>query len=607
MLRRLLQHRFTLLVALLAGAFGLYLPSLHLPFFPDDLALAELFHPAGPLDWGEVPKILWPSKGNFNFHNHLRPLGWLSALLDDALFGLHPEAFRAVGIGLHALNSWLVGLLAGALITRRRALHRSFAALAFLLSPLAVEPVVWVCHRFTLLSTTFFLLAALGTLQIASKKGRALTVFWLCLAGLLSKDSLLSQCFVLAPFAFCAGRGSRWRAFFLALKATSAAVAVDLLLRRWATGAWLPSYEEGGDILSTLSLNSLASRLPGTFRIFLSGSGGLDASPWIAWVALAAAAALLVLGVSKRSGLLASAALLLGLLGASLPVLAVTDDLAGARQLYLPGAALAIVFARGAAASRVGIVLGGIFAATLLIHHLGRQEAYVEAGRRVESLVHHIDGIGRPEDRVVVLELEASHRGAPVFGLNATHLHIRFLPVLHTPPRDVRGGSPDDFAMGFSGDRPTHLLACKSLEAGIRIPGEGEAPSRLLSLLSPASGAFWPSPGTPFGAALVFEAPPGLEAFRVILECESLRADLILKVSDQGGLVRKTSKGKSLLVIPALGLHPLLPSADLPALLRLASGPARPARIKVEELPKAGASRAGAATPWQSFQLGRRP
>lgn len=112
------------------------------------------------------------------------PLTWISHALDYALWGLNPFWHHLTNIVFHALNTFIVVILAARLMEvymrGRRILHTGFyrngsliaaltAGLLFGLHPLHVESVVWVSERKDLLCGLFFLLSVLAYTRYAAE------------------------------------------------------------------------------------------------------------------------------------------------------------------------------------------------------------------------------------------------------------------------------------------------------------------------------------------------------------------------------------------------------------------------------------------------------
>jgi tetratricopeptide (TPR) repeat protein len=161
----------------LAGAaalatFLVYLAALHNDFvgWDDDHYVVENHH----IRSFDAALFKWAffAFSSSNWH----PLTWISHALDYAIWGLNPLGHHLTNITLHAVNTFLVVVLAMRLLAafkERAALNgsRSFlndrailiaagtTGLLFGLHPLHVESVAWVAERKDLLCALFFLLS----------------------------------------------------------------------------------------------------------------------------------------------------------------------------------------------------------------------------------------------------------------------------------------------------------------------------------------------------------------------------------------------------------------------------------------------------------------
>jgi len=89
------------------------------------------------------------------------PAVFTSFWIERQLWGLHPAGYHLVNIALHALDALLVWRLGRAL----RLPGAWFVAALFALHPVQVESVAWISERKNVLSTCFYLLAALAWLR----------------------------------------------------------------------------------------------------------------------------------------------------------------------------------------------------------------------------------------------------------------------------------------------------------------------------------------------------------------------------------------------------------------------------------------------------------
>lgn len=112
-----------------------------------------------------------------------RPLRELSYLLDYFLFGLEPWGYHFQNIFWHALNCWLVYLLA-----IRLKLHPLVAwvsAFLFLAHPVHVEVVANSSHRKDSLALAFLLMALLSYMKLGEQKAVSTRCVWLVTTFLL--------------------------------------------------------------------------------------------------------------------------------------------------------------------------------------------------------------------------------------------------------------------------------------------------------------------------------------------------------------------------------------------------------------------------------------
>ena len=176
------------------------------------------------------------------------PLLWISYMADVEVFGAGPQGHHLVNVLLHAANA---ALLFWALFRMTGSRWRSFfVAALFAWHPTRMEAVAWIAARKDMLSGLFFMLALLAYVRHAEKPsaGRMASVFFLMLAGLLSKAILIAlppillllDCWPLkrARWPRGGGAGKEWRPL-LAEKApliVLAAVFIGLNLVTHTTG-----------------------------------------------------------------------------------------------------------------------------------------------------------------------------------------------------------------------------------------------------------------------------------------------------------------------------------------------------------------------------------
>ena len=122
----------------------------------------------------------------FDFYSaNWHPLTWISHAVDYALWGLNPLGHHLTNIILHAMNTFLVVLLAGRLLDaygkgragsgqpsflddRTALIAAGVTGLLFGLHPVHVESVAWVAERKDLLCGLFFLLSLMAYIRHAA-------------------------------------------------------------------------------------------------------------------------------------------------------------------------------------------------------------------------------------------------------------------------------------------------------------------------------------------------------------------------------------------------------------------------------------------------------
>ena len=156
----------------------IYWPSADSPFQFDD----ALFLDDDNVKLGRWQALVWPPAA--------RLLPWISFLGQYQIHGPKPEPYHIFNILLHGLNTLLVFLLLGYLLSGegkisqvRSSFLPFFGALVFALHPLQTEAVLYTYQRSTLLAACFSFL----TLLAYRSKSPRLTLAFLVLA-LLSKE-----------------------------------------------------------------------------------------------------------------------------------------------------------------------------------------------------------------------------------------------------------------------------------------------------------------------------------------------------------------------------------------------------------------------------------
>ena len=171
------------LVLLVAAS---YLPVLEAGFVWDDVIFAEepVVH-----QWSGLWNI-WFSPADIKKEGHYWPVVYTSFWLEHKLWGLNPLGYHIVNLLLHIANVLLIWRL-----LRRLAVPGAWViAAVFAVHPLHVESVAWVIERKDLLSTLFYLTAALTWIRFveAPQPARYLLALGLFAAGLLSKSVVVT-------------------------------------------------------------------------------------------------------------------------------------------------------------------------------------------------------------------------------------------------------------------------------------------------------------------------------------------------------------------------------------------------------------------------------
>lgn len=160
------------LMAALALTLLLYLNTLSLPFFQDDVIHARWLSTRTALD-------PWLTAENLPTY---RPLGESLLKLWYDVLGRHvPAVLRLQNILMHALNAALVALLALRFDgSKRRYLTAGLAAVLFAAFPFAYQAVVWINVFFYPLGTLLMLLCALAYMRARTRgQRRWLVAAWL--------------------------------------------------------------------------------------------------------------------------------------------------------------------------------------------------------------------------------------------------------------------------------------------------------------------------------------------------------------------------------------------------------------------------------------------
>jgi len=134
---------------------------------------------------------------NFDWSNYFRPLGVVLFATETRVFDVAPAPMHLLSLGLHLVNSVLVGVLARSMLTPSDS-HVSakmlpcLAMMLFGVHPLLVEPVVWISGQVDLLVTLFMLLGLLANLVLRRTVVRAVAVALCFLLAAGTKEAAVS-------------------------------------------------------------------------------------------------------------------------------------------------------------------------------------------------------------------------------------------------------------------------------------------------------------------------------------------------------------------------------------------------------------------------------
>ncbi|MEE9614567.1 MAG: tetratricopeptide repeat protein [Thermodesulfobacteriota bacterium] len=362
-------RKATLLAALLVSCvtFLAYLPALDNGFVNwDDPAYVYENPNIRSLD-AEFFRQLPTAVVSSNWH----PLTVLSHGVDCALWGPDPMGHHLSSVVLHALNTFLVFILAvrlvGAALPVRALAAGAVTALLFGLHPLHVESVAWVSERKDVLYSFFFLLSVLAYLRyVSSEKGGGKATAYAASLGFFALSLMSKPMAVTLPLVllildyYPLGRLKAKRVvvekvpFFL-LSAVAALAAI------WT--------QHEGETISSLGLNPLITRILVSIRAYVfylyKMVLPLDLAPLYpyptdinalsleyagAFLLLLAITALCVLAIKKKPGL---SALWLYYLVTLFPVIGVVTfgaHEAADRYTYLPALGPFLLAGVGAAA-----------------------------------------------------------------------------------------------------------------------------------------------------------------------------------------------------------------------------------------------------------------
>ncbi|MGB1251858.1 MAG: hypothetical protein ACPG8W_14660, partial [Candidatus Promineifilaceae bacterium] len=179
----------SLLVGCILLVLLLYPEALWLPYFFDDLDHV-------PFAMENSFGTIWRSPGGFPY---FRPLGVSALRLVGRLFGASAFAHHAFNLILHALNGFLVGLIAGRLNSAEKHPRAILAATLFILFPFSYQAVPWVDAVYHLITTFLLLAALLSYLHYQTSRQRRwaiLTVVCLFFAPFAHENGLIGGALV---------------------------------------------------------------------------------------------------------------------------------------------------------------------------------------------------------------------------------------------------------------------------------------------------------------------------------------------------------------------------------------------------------------------------
>lgn len=319
-------------VALTAVAFFAW--TAHTYFLSDDFILLVQAH--APWSWRG---ILATRGGDGSF----RPAGILSYVISAKWAGSDPAAWHWIGFVLHAATALLVYALTAALGFSRFAAW--LGATVFALHGSHPEAVVWIAGRFDLLSTLFFLAAAV-TFVLSWRAGGGRRMLYECAAvvsmavAMLTKESAYSFPLVAALLVACfSGVRDRraWR-----LVAVLFGVTLMLFAYRWSLLGGIGGY---GGVSFAPSLKALALRMWAVLFFPVNWAIRPGAALIAVAVAYVAGLARLFMVRAEISKLAFAAGFALMTAAPALSQLLIGLDLEKARVLYLPSVGLCLLVA----------------------------------------------------------------------------------------------------------------------------------------------------------------------------------------------------------------------------------------------------------------------
>jgi Flp pilus assembly protein TadD len=293
---------------------------------------------------------------------HWHPLTWLTHMADFQLYGLWAGGHHLTNVALHAVTTVLLFL---ALRKMTGALWRSaFVAAVFAIHPLRAESVAWVAERKDVLSGMFFMLTLLAYVNYARRPSRgryAMVAVWFGL-GLLSKNMLVTLPFVLLlldwwPLERFPASNFRFQIFLrlakekipLLLLSAGSCIATFIVPEKVGETDRVPALERVGNALVSYVIYLRQMIFPAGLAIPYPNiaKGQPIWQVCLAFVALAAITAAVIIYRKKRPYLLTGWLWYLGMLVPAIGIVQISYYAHADRYTYLPeiGLAMAVTWA----------------------------------------------------------------------------------------------------------------------------------------------------------------------------------------------------------------------------------------------------------------------
>jgi hypothetical protein len=400
--------------------------ALDVGFLQDDFNVAHVLGPDLRIDGSTVFRLVHPPADEKDCR--LRPVSYLTLLVDLEVFGLDPFALHLTGLLFHLVATALVFALARILWPAAPSFPW-IAALLFGLSPVHADSVGWLAARSDPVVGALSLatLLAYARYRLNGSNTAAVCCLVLYAGALLSKEAAVVTpgLIVLMEPVLRTHPRARRGGFWPALTGLAILTGIYLLYRHHLFGVFLGRY---GD-QDAASLSAVRAE---TIR---HGLGVLVAdvpAGWLRWTLVVAPASLVLLflvfarrPLPWRSVTGRTALFVLGIGVAILPVIPFLGQAAG-RHFYLAAAPLAGLVAAAAShprlrrgvpgAARIAGVLVLGLAAALGVRT--RLDDYIEAGRITRAVRRDLFALRRdhPDLRTIVVgDLKTSWKRAPLF------------------------------------------------------------------------------------------------------------------------------------------------------------------------------------------------